>query len=109
MRDFSEELNQARQNEIPCMALRPFNSRPDEKDLMDDVVVKNPLMYRFEMMDDDLAWSCCYFPNGEQVTFWIRATRERGENGRFKARPVLEMSVTEYPPEWLDIDSGELR
>jgi hypothetical protein len=36
--------------------------------------------------------------------FWARATRERNENGRLKARPILEVSVTDEPREWIDID-----
>jgi hypothetical protein len=77
------------------MALRPDSEDPD---LMDDIVVERPAMFRAEAMSDDLWWLACYFDNGERVTFHVRAL----------ARPQrIEFSVGETPPEWLDWD--ELR
>lgn len=90
---FQADLHQARDEALPQMALRPCH---DHADLLDDVVVKNVQTFRMEAMDEDNWWLCCYFANGERVTF----------NAQALSRPRrLEVSVTETPSEWVDIDA----
>lgn len=45
MSTFKRDLEAARRERIPVMALRP---RHDDPDLMDDIVVQNPAMFRAE-------------------------------------------------------------
>jgi len=77
----------------PAMALRPDSRFPDE---MDDIVVKDVEMFRAEAMDDDAWWMCCYFANGERVSFHVGLAA--------KPKRVV-ISVTETPPVWTDIDA----
>lgn len=89
---FRQKLDEARKARIPVMALRPDYVYPDE---MDDIVVEDVKTFRAEAMSDDMWWMCCYFHNGESVTFHV--VREK--------RPArLSVSVTEEPPEWRDWD-----
>jgi hypothetical protein len=104
VRTFAEDLKQAKAERVPRMALRPFKSLPDQPDLMDDVVVEHPSMFRMEQMDDASVWLCCYFANGERVTFWATADFEQEAPGK-RRFPVLNVSVTEKPAEWIDIDA----
>lgn len=93
MSTFKHDLEAARRERIPVMALRP---RHDDPDLMDDIVVKDVTMFRAEAMDDDVWWMACHFANGEQVTFHVTA----------QARPKrIEFSVTDTPAEWVDLDA----
>lgn len=75
----------------PIMALRMDHR---DSNLLDDVVVKNVTMFRAEMMSNGELWMACYFDNDERVSFWVSA-RKTG---------VLEFSVTEEPPEWINLD-----
>lgn len=95
--DFAGELAQARRERTPVMALRPDDRFPDE---MDDIVVKDVTMFRAEAMSDTGWWMACYFANGEQVTFWI---------GIGKAPKRVVVSVTDTPPEWIDMDEPNAR
>jgi hypothetical protein len=62
--------------------------RPDERGMLDDVVVNKPLMFRAEMMGDTELWMCCYMNKShERVNFWVNI----GEDG------TLQFSVTEWP------------
>lgn len=90
MAGFSEDLAHERESRKPEMALRASERRPDE---MDDIVVKGVEMFRAEAMSDDVWWMCCYFRNGERVTFHVTHNDER-----------ISVSVTETPSEWIDID-----
>jgi hypothetical protein len=68
------------------IALRDHNGR------LDDVVVNDVSMFRAEMMDDTTLWMACYLPGTtERVSFWVRATRRKGQKMR------LEFHVTEWP------------
>lgn len=90
---FEQALARARLEKIPVMALR------HDAQGLDDVVVETPKMFRAEMMDDCSLWMACYFANGELVTFWVTAVREKP-----RGKPILQFSVTEHPPEWWDWD-----
>lgn len=85
-----DAISRARIERTPVMALRPDNHGPD---LLDDVVVKDVEMFRAEAMYDDVWWMCCYLANGERVTFHVVAT-----DG------ALQVSATEKPSEWIDMD-----
>lgn len=61
---------------------------------MDDVVVEDVEMFRAEQMDDGHLWLCCYFRNGERVTFGAHAEK----------KGLLHFDVVETPPEWIDWD-----
>lgn len=89
MSDFGADLATARAERVPAMALRY-----DDQGL-DDVVVKDVTMFRAEMMDDDLLWLCCYFANGERISFRAFA-RKRG---------CLEFTAEEMPGKWTDLDA----
>lgn len=89
MGDFTTDLAAARAARKPVMALR-YDSQG-----LDDVVVENVTMFRAEMMDYDDLWLCCYFANGQRVTFSAFA-RKRG---------CLEFRVGEMPSEWDDFDA----
>lgn len=90
---FEAALDQARRDQKPVMALR---REPD--DTLDDVVVQHPNMFRAEMMSEASLWMACYFANGDEVTFNVRA----------ECRPRrLVFESGELPGEWLDWD--ELR
>lgn len=66
--------------------------RPDSEGALDDVVVNDVSMFRAEMMDDKTLWMCCYFPGSdERLTFWVRATKRKGQKLR------LEFNFTETP------------
>jgi hypothetical protein len=93
MSSFADDLAKAKSERIPVMALRPDHRFPDE---MDDIVVKDVTMFRAEAMDDDVWWMACYFANGEQVTFNVGLAS--------KPKRVV-VSVTEKPPEWVDLDA----
>jgi hypothetical protein len=93
----SADLEQARAERLPVMALRPDDRYPDE---LDDVVVKDVETFRMEAMSDDVWWMCCYFRNGERVT-WHATTA-----GPANRRQRLAISTTEYPAEWVDFDTG---
>lgn len=82
----------------PAMALRPDYHHPDE---MDDIVVKDVTMFRAEAMSDDVWWMCCYFANGERVTFHVTTT------GPANRKQRLSVSVTEEPGEWVDLDAKD--
>lgn len=93
---FETDLQHERDHQVPRMALRPDD---DHADLLDDVVVKDVQMFRMEAMSEDNWWLCCYFTNGERLTF----------NASAMCRPRrLEMSVVELPIEWVDIDAREV-
>lgn len=92
MTTFEAALEQAKRERVPVMALRPDHRFPEE---LDDVVVENVSCFRAEAMDDDVWWMCCYFPNGERVTFHV---------GIDKKPKRIHMSVTEYPVQWRDWD-----
>jgi hypothetical protein len=52
-------------------------------------------MFRAEAMDDDVFWMCCYFRNGERITW----------NVTVGSKPKrIVMSTVEMPGEWIDID-----
>jgi hypothetical protein len=51
-------------------------------------------------MSDDVWWMCCYFRNGERVT-WHATTA-----GPANRRQRLAISTTEYPAGWVDFDTG---
>lgn len=91
--EFAADLAKARAGRTPRMALRPDHEFPDE---MDDIVVKDVEMFRAEAMSRNQWWMCCYFANGERVTFWI---------GRERKPSRIVVSVTEEPPDWIDIDA----
>ncbi len=88
-RTLAADLAAERAVRKPVMALR-YDSHG-----LDDVVVKDVETFRAEMMDDDDLWLCCYFRNGERVTFSAFA-RKRG---------CLEFSVGEMPDDWEDFDA----
>lgn len=103
MRDYTAavcadvEAERQRRASAPRMALRPDCEDPD---LLDDVVVEHPTMYRAEMMSENELWMCCYFPEPhERISFWVSAVVPKG-----KRKPVLRFSYTEGPSEWVDID-----
>lgn len=88
---FTEDLEKGRREQIPVMALR----RHDDG-TMDDVVVEHPTMFRAEQLAEDLLWICCYFGNGERVTFDVRA----------HCRPRrLVYDVGDMPSTWIDWDN----
>ncbi len=97
MSSFALDLAKARDERIPRMALRPHHEFKDE---MDDIVVKDVEMFRAEQMDDDHWWMCCYFRNGERVTFGVYRERKPAR---------VSVHVTEEPPEWIDIDKERRR
>ena len=84
---FEAALAQARKDRIPVMALR------EDSTGLDDVVVETPRMFRAEMMSDKNLWLCCYFDNGERVTFSV-----------YSRRGPLEFTLGETPAEWRDWD-----
>ena len=99
MSTFAENLEAARRQAKPAMALRRHTA-PDLDGLMDDVVVETPSMFRAEQMSDRHLWMACYFPNDERICFSVYAGKGRR----------LEFDVTEWPEcGWFDIDSGEER
>ena len=93
---FTDALARERHERIPRMALRPHHEFPDE---MDDIVVKDVQMFRAEQMSDSHWWMCCYFANGESVTFGV---------GRATKPARVYVTVTETPGEWIDIDAGRV-
>jgi hypothetical protein len=97
----SDDLERARRDALPVMALR---RHPDGS--MDDVVCDDVERFRAEQLDDDCLWLACYFRNGERVTFNVCAERQRGR------RPALLVyDVGEMPERWVDWDRrqrGEL-
>lgn len=95
MSGFAADLAQAKADRTPVMALRPQH---DDPELLDDIVVKDVTMFRAEAMDTDVWWLCCYFANGERVTFHVSA----------QARPKrIEFSATELPAIWTDMDADK--
>lgn len=86
---FGEELNAMRHGQAPAMALRYHDDGS-----LDDVVVKDVTMFRAEQLDNGLLWLCCYFANGERVTFDVRA-----------GRGPLVYQEGEMPNDWTDIDA----
>jgi hypothetical protein len=72
------------------IALRP-DSEP-YSDRLDDVVVSDVSMFRFELMDDRSAWMCCYFPGTDQRIAWRVSVRRVG------GRTILHLGQPhEYP------------
>ena len=92
-RGFAADLASARADRLPAMALRPEG---DDPDVMDDIVVKDVSMFRAEAMSEKDWWLCCYFANGERVTFNMEA----------RCRPRrLSCTVGERPSDWVDLDA----
>ena len=91
----SDALERARDERTPRMALRP---RQDSDEELDDIVVKEVEMFRAEAMSNTVWWMCCYFRNGERVTFHVG----------IDAKPKrVHVSATEMPAEWVDLDADE--
>jgi len=89
---------EARGDELPRMALRPYH---DDEERLDDVVVENVEMFRAEMMDDGHLWMACYFGEGrDDLHFSVIA----GKTGRAQ----LHLSATDVPPH-IDIDAESTR
>jgi hypothetical protein len=99
----ADDLARARADLVPRMALRGFEGK--DPTLMDDVVVERPSMFRMEALDDACYWLCCYFPNGERVTFHAQASLEQAAPGK-RRYPVLDVTLTEEPAEWVDLDES---
>jgi hypothetical protein len=88
---------EATHRQVPKIANRPFNGPGHDPEEIDDIVVAPVTMFRFEFMDKNVAWMCCYFDDGpdhERITWHVR--------GR-----DLKVTVGELPSEWEDLDSGE--
>lgn len=77
---------------MPVMALR----RHDDG-TMDDVVVEDVETVHFEQLSGGHLWLCCYFRNGERVTFDVDARRKND----------LVYDVGEMPDDWIDWDDRE--
>jgi hypothetical protein len=91
---FADDLAKAKAERIPQMALRPDSQFPDE---LDDIVVKDVTMFRAEAMDDGIWWLCCYFANGESISF----------NVTIESKPKRITVTTGWEPdEWIDIDTA---
>jgi hypothetical protein len=66
MTSFAEELETARLQGKPFVALRP-----DHTGALDDVVVTGVTMFRAEDMGDEQWWLCCYLTNGDRITWTV--------------------------------------
>lgn len=89
---FEAALARAKRRNQPVIALRPDGRFPEE---LDDIVVKDVETFRAEAMDDNVWWMCCYFRDGERLTFYV--TRD-------KKPSRIVITATEEPSNYLDWD-----
>lgn len=95
-RSFHDDLERARRDRLPRIALRRANRRANGE--LDDVVVGPVETFRAEMLGGDTLWLACHLPTGERITWHVHAVK----------RGVLAFDVVEMPHRWQDWDTGEL-